>query len=210
MSAYENNPFRAARFLTSAHNASQFPSDVGLEVAFAGRSNAGKSSAINIIADQKKLAKTSKTPGRTQLINYFSISDHLRLVDLPGYGYAKVPIAVKNSWEKNIDTYLRNRLSLSGIVIIMDIRHPLTDFDKQMIGWLGETNLRAHILLTKADKLRFGAAKNGLLQVRKSLKTLPNITIQLFSSKSKLGLNEARTALCEMLDLHENSDNTGY
>lgn len=190
--------------MTSAAKLSQCLNDEGLEVAFAGRSNAGKSSAINAIAQHGKLAKTSKTPGRTQLINFFStVSEQQRIVDLPGYGYAKVPLAVKRQWENFIDAYLRERSSLQGLFLIMDIRHPLTDFDSMILSWSKQSQLRVHILLTKADKLKFGAAKSTLLKIQRDLKDLDHVSVQLFSATQKMGLDEARDKLSEWLDIEK-------
>lgn len=177
-------------FLTSAAELSQAPEDKGLEVAFCGRSNAGKSSAINFLTDNPKLAKTSKTPGRTQLINFFSIDDHTRLVDLPGYGYAKVPEKVRRSWHRHIDDYLRNRQSLSGLVLVMDVRHPLKPFDEMMIDWTRETTLPIHLLLTKSDKLKKGPATATLQRISRQFEAGIGsglISVQLFSSAKKTG-----------------------
>lgn len=196
------NYFQQTQFLTSAANLSQCPADDGLEVAFAGRSNSGKSSAINAITQQSKLAKTSKTPGRTQLLNFFQVNsiEH-RLVDLPGYGYAKVPLAEKRKWEVCIDDYLRNRTSLCGLVLIMDIRRPLTEFDQTILEWTEQCNLQTHILLSKADKLKFGAAKSSLLEVMKVLENKPHISMQLFSATKRAGVDEARTLLANWLEM---------
>jgi GTP-binding protein len=174
-----------ATFLTSAARLSQCPPDTGREIAFCGRSNAGKSSAINYLTGQKKLARTSKTPGRTQLINFFQIDDDRRLVDLPGYGYARVPTGTRNAWHRNIDNYLRNRRSLAGILLVMDIRHPLREFDEMMLGWADEVELALHILLTKCDKLKRGPQHSTLLKVRKALPE--GMTAQLFSSTHGIG-----------------------
>jgi len=202
MNSPQVNPFQQAAFLTSAGKLSQCLEDEGFEVAFAGRSNAGKSSAINAIAQQNKLAKTSKTPGRTQLINFFStVSEEQRIVDLPGYGYAKVPLAVKRQWERFIDDYLRERESLQGLFLIMDIRHPLTDFDNMILDWSKSGQLKVHILLTKADKLKFGAAKSILLQTQRTLKELDHVSVQLFSATQRSGLEEARSKLAEWLEI---------
>lgn len=181
-------PIEDATFLKSASTLAQCPLDVGAEVAFCGRSNAGKSSALNALTDQKKLARTSKTPGRTQLINFFSLSDDLRLVDLPGYGYAKVPPKMKEEWQKNIDNYLRARTSLKGLVMVMDIRHPMKAFDELMLDWSTGAGLPAHILLTKADKLKRGPQQSTLLMLRKNLPD--NVSIQTFSATSGLGKKE--------------------
>ena len=158
----ESVNFKRAKFLLSAPTLRQCPEDSGCEVAFAGRSNAGKSSAINTLTDNKNMARTSKTPGRTQLINYFEVGQDKRLVDLPGYGYAKVPKAVKAKWDHHLAEYLQLRQSLVGLILLMDIRHPLQDYDQQMLNWAAQAGLPVHILLTKADKLKRGPAKSSL------------------------------------------------
>jgi GTP-binding protein len=194
--------FRETCYQTSAAKLQQCPPDSGREVAFAGRSNAGKSSAINTITQQKKLARTSKQPGRTQLLNFFSVGlDSHRIVDLPGYGYAKVPLATKMKWQALIDDFLRNRTSLVGLFLIMDIRHPLTEFDQMMLKWVNQCQLPTHILLTKADKLKFGPAKSTLLKVQKSLQAYDYISAQIFSSTANTGIDEARDVLHSWLDL---------
>ena len=180
-----NISLETIQFLKSAAKLSQYPADHGLEVAFCGRSNAGKSSAINYLTGLNKLARTSKTPGRTQLINFFSVSDQFRLVDLPGYGYAKVPTALKRDWHENIDNYLRHRDSLCGLVLLMDIRHPLKPFDRTMLDWCTGAEMPLHILLTKCDKLKRGAQQAALLQVKREVGKLASI--QLFSSTQKIG-----------------------
>lgn len=197
----DNRYYRKAQFLISAGNAKQFPSH-GHEVAFAGRSNAGKSSAINILCDNKSLARTSKTPGRTRLVNFFAMDDEHRIVDLPGYGFAKVPLAIKNEWEKLMTQYLSDQSVLSGLVIIMDIRHPLNDSDWQMLEWCNHYDLPAHILLTKADKIKRGAQQNSKLQTIKRLKEA-NITasVQIFSALKKTGLDELVAKLNDWLEL---------
>lgn len=183
--------YRGAQFLTSAAKLSQCPPDTGWEVAFAGRSNAGKSSAINSLTNNKKLAKTSRTPGRTQLINFFELSGCQRLVDLPGYGFAKVPLAVKREWTKQLEIYLQNRQCLRGLILLMDVRHPLQPFDRQMLGWALQASMPVHILLTKADKLKRGAAGTALLQVRAELKHQEELTsVQLFSALKHEGHKE--------------------
>ena len=179
--------FNSANFLTSATNLSQCPPDTGAEVAFCGRSNSGKSSAINALTRKKSLARTSKTPGRTQMINFFSINESCRLVDLPGYGYAKVPTAVKQHWEKHLDEYLRARSCLKGAILLVDIRHPIKEFDETMIDWCLQVELPLHILLTKADKLKTGAQQNSLLSLRQRLSQ--EISTQIFSAKDKKGLS---------------------
>ncbi len=200
------NPFyHQARFLTSAAKLSQAPEDSGMEIAFAGRSNAGKSSALNTLCGQKNLARTSKTPGRTQLLNFFSLDDDHRLVDLPGYGYAKVAERIKRQWQAELATYLESRRSLRGIVLLMDVRHPLKEFDLQMLEWSSGIDLPTHILLTKADKLKYGAASASLLQLRKALKSFRSdlITAQLFSSLKRQGIDEAHSVLDRLFDTHE-------
>lgn len=178
-----NPDYRAAAFLISAAKLSQCPPDEGWEVAFAGRSNAGKSSAINSLTNNKKLAKTSKTPGRTQLINFFALSESQRLVDLPGYGFAKVPLAVKEEWTKQLENYLQRRESLRGLILLMDVRRPMQPFDTQMLGWAVAASMPVHILLTKADKLKRGPAKSTLLQLEKQLEQYEGMaTAQLFSA----------------------------
>lgn len=183
--------YNSAQFIKSAARLSQCPADIGAEVAFAGRSNAGKSSAINTLTRQKKLARTSKTPGRTQLINFFGLNvDGCKLVDLPGYGFAKVPLAVKLDWQKHLDDYLRNRECLKGLVLLMDIRHPMTDFDQMMTEWCDSAGLPLLILLTKSDKLKQGPAKNTLLSVKKSLQNHQSLVgIELFSSLKHTGVD---------------------
>ena len=183
--------YRGAKFLTSAAKLSQCPPDAGWEVAFAGRSNAGKSSAINSLTNNRKLAKTSRTPGRTQLINFFELSDSQRLVDLPGYGFAKVPLAVKREWTKQLENYLQNRQCLRGLVLLMDVRHPLQPIDRQMLDWALQASMPVHILLTKSDKLSRGAAGTTLLQVRAELKPHADLaSVQLFSALKHDGHKE--------------------
>jgi GTP-binding protein len=195
MTEIRSNPlnFRAARFLVSAPGLAQCPSDSGAEVAFAGRSNAGKSSAINALTGQSRLARTSKTPGRTQLLNFFALDEQRRLVDLPGYGFAKVPIAVKEAWQRNMEEYLSGRLSLRGLVLLMDIRHPLQPFDELMLNWARRAGMPVHLLLTKADKLKFGAARTALLDVQR--RTGGDVGVQLFSAVTGVGLQELQERL---------------
>jgi GTP-binding protein len=198
-----NRYYRRAQFLISAGNATQFPKN-GREVAFAGRSNAGKSSAINTLCDNKSLARTSKTPGRTRLVNFFALDDERRLVDLPGYGFAKVPVAVKNEWEQLMTQYLSGQQPLAGLVVIMDIRHPLNDYDWQMLQWCQHFQLPAHILLTKADKIKRGLQQNSKLQTQKQLKEAGiDATVQTFSSLKKTGLDELVNKLKEWLEVTE-------
>jgi GTP-binding protein len=199
-----NTLYHQARYLISAPRLGNAPPDEGFEVAFAGRSNAGKSSAINAITQQKALARTSKTPGRTQLLNFFELDPQRRLVDLPGYGYAKVPDAVQKQWGMAMEDYLQKRESLRGVFLLMDIRHPLTDFDWQMIAWCGHCQLPLHIALTKADKLGRGAAKGALLKVQSALRqevSKLNISLQLFSALDKQGVEEAHQKLDAWLGL---------
>jgi GTP-binding protein len=192
--------YHQARFILSAPNFSHCPEDSGYEVVFAGRSNAGKSSAINTITQQKKLAKVSKTPGRTQHLVFFELDEQRRLVDLPGYGYAKVPLKIKQQWHKDMDFFFLNRKSLCGGVLVMDIRHPLQPFDEQMIEWSKITQIPLHILLTKSDKLSKNNAKQTLFMVQKKLKDNQFVTIQLFSSLKKQGLEDAYKSLDVMLN----------
>ena len=191
--------FQSAEFITSAPSLKQCPDDVGCEVAFAGRSNAGKSSAINTLTRNKNLARTSKTPGRTQMINFFQLGEDQRLVDLPGYGYAKVPVAMKAQWDRHMAEYLQARKSLGGLILLMDIRHPLQDYDRQMLNWAAQAGLPVHILLTKSDKLKRGPAQSTLLKVESFLREMdPGITLltaQTFSSLKKLGLPELEAQL---------------
>jgi GTP-binding protein len=189
--------FPQASFIKSSWQPQQFPSDEGTEVAFAGRSNAGKSSALNAITGRKDLARTSKTPGRTQLINFFALDGAQRLVDLPGYGYAKVPERIREHWQELLTRYVEARASLVGLVIVMDSRRPLTDFDVQMLDWSGSHGLAAHVLLTKADKLSRGESSTVLKQVRTRVEGVA--TVQLFSAVAKTGVDEARREVLTML-----------
>lgn len=194
------NPFRSAHFVLSAAKPSQLPADAGAEIAFAGRSNAGKSSALNAICDQTGLARTSKTPGRTQLLNVFALDDARRLIDLPGYGYAKVPEQIRENWRAAIDAYLRGRESLRGIVLIMDSRHPLKEFDRQLLQFCHDIDLACHVLLTKADKLSRSEGLRVLAGVRKECAAQGwRATAQLFSVLAKTGLDEARSILVGLL-----------
>jgi len=193
-----------ARFVLGAARAKQFPLDEGWEVAVAGRSNAGKSSAINVITGQKSLARISKTPGRTREINFFQFDEDHRLVDLPGYGYARVPIPVKQAWLRLMDAYFRERQCLRGLLVVMDCRHPLTDYDQQMLEWCQHGHLPVHVLLTKADKLSRGAAMSTLHQVRDQLSQrfegTGQFTVQLFSSLKRSGVDEAREIIENWMD----------
>lgn len=185
-----NHYFQQAGFLQSATTRKTLPKESGLEIAFAGRSNAGKSSVINRVCSQKSLARTSKTPGRTQLINFFHLPDGHFLVDLPGYGYAKVPEKVKLEWQKFIEAYLTQRNTLRGLILVMDIRHPLTDYDQAMLNWAQGRRLPVHVLLNKSDKLTRGAGAGVLLQVRKAVADLGYVSVQTFSALNKQGLDE--------------------
>lgn len=197
-----NHYYRQAKFLISAASVKQFPADESIEVAFAGRSNAGKSSAINTLCDNKSLAKTSKTPGRTRLVNFFALDEKRRLVDLPGYGYAKVSKPMQEEWERLMEQYLQSKGALRGLVIIMDVRHPLKDFDLQMLDWSTHFGLPAHILLTKADKLKRGPQQATLLKAHKQLASAGyNASIQLFSALKKTGLDELVTKLNQWMEL---------
>jgi GTP-binding protein len=194
------NPLAQARYLLAAHTPRQLPPDDGLEVAFAGRSNAGKSSALNAICQQNALARVSKTPGRTQQLVFFDVTPAKDattaryLVDLPGYGYAKVPQDLQAHWQAFLDGYFGSRMALRGLVVVMDIRHPLKEYDRQMLGYAVERGLPAHALLTKADKLSRGAQGNALLAVRKELSSVfgDTVSVQTFSGESKQGVDEAR------------------
>lgn len=188
--------YAKTKFVTSAPDINHLPADTGIEIAFAGRSNAGKSSALNSLTNQKNLARTSKTPGRTQLINLFEVAPNCRLVDLPGYGFAQVPEEVKRKWQKSLGEYLHKRESLKGLVILMDIRHPLKDLDQQMIDWAVQSELPVMLLLTKADKLASGAQKKQLNMVKEAI--LPfqgDITVATFSSLKRTGLEQLRQKL---------------
>lgn len=188
-------------FYLSAPTFKLCPADTGLEVAFAGRSNAGKSSCINALTNQRQLARSSKTPGRTQMINFFHMGDMAqRLVDLPGYGYAAVPEHMKKEWQTELEKYLVSRKSLTGLILLSDIRHPLKFFDEQMLHWAKDGELRVHVLLTKADKLKYGAAKNTLQQTRNQLNKLKlPASLQLFSAHDKQGLDELSLLLADWL-----------
>ena len=184
-----------ARFLLSVPDPQQAPPDTGYEVAFAGRSNAGKSSALNALTQRKSLARTSKTPGRTQHLVFFELDGERRLVDLPGYGFAKVPEKIRRQWGQAMEKYFTGRQSLRGLILLMDVRHPLTDFDKQMLQWCQHAHMPVHILLTKADKLKRGAAMNSLLKVQKALTEQHQVSVQLFSALKKTGVEQAREIL---------------
>jgi GTP-binding protein len=195
----KHNPYRSATYVISAHTLRQLPPDSGFEVAFAGRSNAGKSSAINTLTDQKSLARTSKTPGRTQQIVIFDIDEERRIADLPGYGYAKVPEQLRAHWRQVMQQYFDQRKSLRGVVLVMDVRHPLRPFDEQMLEWCSHSGVGCHVILTKSDKLKRGPSQATLLAVRKRLP--PGATAQVFSSKSRAGLAELIKQLDEWYEL---------
>lgn len=189
--------FPDAKFILSANAAEQFVPDDGVEVAVAGRSNAGKSSAINVIVNRRQFARTSKTPGRTQLVNFFDLRDGQRLVDLPGYGFAKVSAAVRQHWGRLLESYFEQRDSLAGLLLVVDVRRQLTDFDRQMLTFADSVDLPVHVLLTKADKLKRGQAATALLQVKKALGE--RASVQLFSALKKQGVEEARDRLEKFL-----------
>jgi GTP-binding protein len=192
--------FQEAQFYISADKLTDLPPPCGIEIAFAGRSNSGKSSAINTLANRNRLAFVSKTPGRTQLINFFSLGNNRFLVDLPGYGYAKVPEAMRLHWQKVLSRYLMERESLYGLVLIMDARHPLTQLDHQMLNWFLPTGKPVHVLLSKADKLGKQQATTTLRAVRAELeRSYPNCTVQLFSSQKRVGLEEAEAVIGKWL-----------
>ena len=188
--------YRNARFLTSSTTRNTLPEETGLEVVFAGRSNSGKSSTLNCLCEQKGLARVSKTPGRTQLINFFDLPDGNRLVDLPGYGYAKVPEKIKKEWQQFIESYMTERTTLAGLVIIMDIRHPMRDYDHIMLSWAEARQLPTHIILNKSDKLKHGLVTRTVLETRKALKEydLPT-SVQAFSSLKKIGVSDLANQL---------------
>lgn len=202
-----SNPLQGAQFVLAAHRISQLPPDHGAEVAFAGRSNAGKSSALNALTGHKGLARTSKTPGRTQQMVAFELpgtaagsAPALRLIDLPGYGYAKVPLEMREHWKLEIDAYLHHRRSLRGLVLIVDIRHPLKEFDRLMLEFCFATQLPCHLLLTKADKLSRGQSTQALAALRKQFAAQSlHATAQVFSSSAGTGVDEAREAVMTLL-----------
>jgi GTP-binding protein len=198
-----SNPLNSATYLLSAHTPRQLPEDGGFEVAFAGRSNAGKSSGLNALVNHNRLARVSKTPGRTQQLVFFQVQPARYLVDLPGYGYAKVPQDLQAHWQAFIDRYFRTREALKGLVVVMDIRHPLKDYDRQMLGYAVQRGLPAHALLTKADKLGRGQQGNALQAVKKELFSAfgDTVSVQTFSAESKQGVEEARAIVSGWLDL---------
>lgn len=188
-------------FIKGAYTLKQLPDDSGVEVAFAGRSNVGKSSILNTLAGVKSLARTSKTPGRTQEINFFDLDNDKRLVDLPGYGYAKVSEAKQRHWAETLGKYLISRQSLAGVILLMDIRHPLKEFDRNMVHWCTEAELPVYVILNKSDKLSRGKAGASLLDVKRKLSEFPIEGIQLFSSLKRTGVDDALQQLCHWLDL---------
>ena len=196
--------FTKAKFLMSAPDIGHLKQDGGIEVAFAGRSNAGKSSALNSLTRQKSLARTSKTPGRTQMINIFELDEHRRLVDLPGYGFAQVPLAMKKKWQKSLGEYLQKREQLRGLVVLMDIRHPFKDLDQELIHWAVSAELPVLALLTKSDKLKSGKRKAQLLMAREAAMAFcGDVTVHTFSSLNKQGLPELEQVLTAWLGLKE-------
>ena len=198
--------FEKAGYLTSAAKLRQCPEDSGAEIAFAGRSNAGKSSALNALTRNSKLARTSKTPGRTQLLNFFELEAGRRLVDLPGYGYAKVPDAIKKQWQNLIDQYLRQRRSLRGLVLVMDIRHPMSGFDNMMLDWGAACEMPVHILLSKADKLKKMAQARQLAAVKKALGAHHQaVSVQTFSSLKREGIDSLAGFLTDRLAIEQKS-----
>ena len=188
-------------FIKGAYTLKQLPDDTGIEVAFAGRSNVGKSSVLNTLAGVKSLARTSKTPGRTQEINFFDLGNDRRLVDLPGYGYAKVSEAKQRHWAETLGEYLLSRKSLAGLILLMDIRHPLKEYDRNMVHWCTHAELPVYVILNKSDKLSRGKAGASLLDVKRKLSEFPIEGIQLFSSLKRTGVDEALQQLCHWLEL---------
>lgn len=200
--------FNSAEFLTSAAKLVQCPDDTGVEIAFAGRSNAGKSSALNTLTNRNKLARTSKTPGRTQLINFFKTNlEDFNLVDLPGYGYAKVSLEQKNAWQRHLSQYMEERNALKGLVLLVDIRHELKEFDHMIINWAIDSGMPLHILLTKCDKLKKGPANSAVLKVRKELSQHKDqITVQAFSSLKRTGVDILQQRLQGLYEEHRGWD----
>ncbi len=197
----KGNMLQQAQFMLASPDMVHVPPDDAREVAFAGRSNAGKSSALNTLCAQRALARTSKTPGRTQQLIFFELDDRRRLVDLPGYGYARVPDRVQRQWAVTLDDFLQNRKSLKGLVLVMDSRRPLREFDQQMLEWCAYKGMPVLVLLTKVDKLKKGPASSTFLQVKDALKNLPDVTVQLFSSLKHIGVDQARQHICKWLEL---------
>ncbi|MDN3608696.1 ribosome biogenesis GTP-binding protein YihA/YsxC [Vibrio ostreicida] len=188
--------YQNTHFITSAPDIRHMPEDEGIEVAFAGRSNAGKSSALNRLTNQKSLAKTSKTPGRTQLINLFKVTDGCHIVDLPGYGFAQVPLEMKKKWQKSLGEYLQKRQCLKGLVVLMDIRHPMKDLDQQLIYWAVDSGIPVQVLLTKADKFKSGARKAQVLKIKEDAKGFGgDVHVAAFSSLKGIGVDVLRNKL---------------
>ncbi len=200
------NPFRQARYALAAHHLRQLPADAGIEVAIAGRSNAGKSSALNALTEQKSLARTSKTPGRTQQIVIFELDADRRIADLPGYGYAKVPQSLRDHWRTVMQAYFERRQCLRGVVLVVDIRHPMRPFDRQMLDWCDASGVPCHVLLTKSDKLKRGPARSTLLKVRRELPALASA--QVFSAKSRAGLEDLVGVLSDWFEYDRDHDGT--
>jgi len=197
-----NSTYFQASFITSAAKLSQSPEDTGYEIAFAGRSNAGKSSAINTLCQQTALARTSRTPGRTQLLNFFRVDDQRRLVDLPGYGYAAVAQDIKADWQGALADYLEKRECLRGVILMMDSRHPLKDYDIQMLEWANHIEIPVHVLLTKVDKLNRKEQAISLERVDAALKEFSlEFSVQLFSSLKRWGVDEAHEKLDQWFEL---------
>ncbi|MGL5290376.1 MAG: ribosome biogenesis GTP-binding protein YihA/YsxC [Vibrionaceae bacterium] len=196
--------YRNTHFITSAPDIRHLPEDTGIEIAFAGRSNAGKSSSINRLCDQKNLVKTSKTPGRTQLINLFKVAEGCHIVDLPGYGFAQVPLALKQKWQKSLGEYLQKREQLKGLVVLMDIRHPMKDLDQDLIYWAVQSNLPVQVLLTKCDKLKAGARKEQLIRIREAaLAFCGDVEVDLYSSLQGTGVDKLKNKLNSWYQLVE-------
>lgn len=201
--------FSHAKFEISAPDISHLPHDNGIEVAFAGRSNAGKSSALNTLTRQKNLARTSKTPGRTQMINVFELAEDQRLIDLPGYGFAQVPLQMKKKWQKALGEYLQKRKSLKGLVVLMDIRHPFKDLDQELIHWAVSSDLPVLALLTKADKLKSGKRKAQLMMATEAAMAFGgDVQVEAFSSLNKIGLEKLENKLFNWFGLAEKKDPT--
>lgn len=194
------NPLDSARYVVSAHTLGQLPTDAGCEIAFAGRSNVGKSTAINVLARQRKLARTSRTPGRTQQLVVFALADGARIVDLPGYGYAQVSQALRAHWHKEIDAYLRTRRSLRGLVLIADIRHALTEFDRRMLAFCAAIAMPCLVLLSKADKLSHAQTRQRLREIETEIAMNSWTTsVVTFSAQDGTGVDAARRAVVDLL-----------
>lgn len=196
--------YQKTHFITSAPDINHMPPDDGIEVAFAGRSNAGKSTSLNKLTNQKRLAKTSKTPGRTQLINVFQVEEGRRIIDLPGYGFAQVPLEMKKKWQRALGEYLQKRESLKGLVVLMDIRHPMKDLDQELIYWAADCQIPVLVLLTKADKLKKGPCNSTLLKIREaSLAFCGNVQVETFSALKGTGVDKLRAKLDSWLDVED-------